>query len=125
LLPRLHRGTIAIAAVLAAALAAFAASAALAGTPTRTARSCTPPKYPGVGYFTTLSVKGVSCSTGKKLVLAYYRCRLKHGKAGKCHSTVMGFKCTEKRNSIPTEIDARVTCRRDSAKVVHTYQQDL
>ena len=33
--------------------------------------------------------------------------------------------CHEKRNSIPTEIEARVTCTRGSATVVHTYQQDL
>jgi hypothetical protein len=126
LLLGLHRRvrSIWVAAFFAVALMAFAASAALAGTPTRTARSCTPPKYPGVGYFTTLTVKGTSCATGKKLVLAYYRCRIRNGKAGRCHSTVLGYTCHEKRNTIPTEIDARVTCRRHTATVVHTYQQD-
>lgn len=88
------------------------------------ARTCSVPKYPGLGYFTSLSVSGTSCSTGDKLVFAYYRCRLRHGKAGTCHSTVLGFSCREQRNSIPTEIEARVTCRKGSETVVHTYQQD-
>jgi hypothetical protein len=38
---------------------------------------------------------------------------------------VLGFKCSERRNSIPTEIDGRVTCRRRHELVVHTYQQNL
>jgi hypothetical protein len=89
------------------------------------ATNCPPPKYPGTGYFSSLSVSGTSCSTGRKLVVSYYRCRLKHGAAGKCTGTVEGFTCSEKRESIPTEIDARVTCHRHKATVVHTYQQDL
>jgi hypothetical protein len=88
------------------------------------ARSCSLPKYPGLGYFTSLSVSGTSCATGDKVMFAYYRCRLRRGKAGTCHSSVLGYTCHEQRNSIPTEIDARVTCRRGSAIVTHTYQQD-
>ena len=47
-------------------------------------------------------------------VVAYYKCRTKNGTrpAGRCTTTVRGFRCTEKRESIATEIDARVTCRR-------------
>jgi hypothetical protein len=100
-------------------------STAAVGSSARATRICTPPKYPGVGYFTTLSVKGVSCTTGKKLVLAYYRCRVRSGRAGHCRREVLGFSCREKRNTIPTEIDARVTCRRHGTQtVIHTYQQD-
>lgn len=96
-------------------------SSALAGT----ARTCSTPKYPGVGYFTSLRVTAVGCATGRKLVVAYYRCRLQHGgKAGRCPGGVMHYRCTEKRNTIPTEIDARVTCRRGARRIVHTYQQD-
>jgi hypothetical protein len=101
------------------------AATAMAGTSARSAATCTPPKYPGVGYFTTLSVSHTSCATGRKVVLAYYHCRLKHGRAGHCTSKVLGYKCTEKRNSIPTEIDARVVCKLGSRSVTHTYQQDL
>jgi hypothetical protein len=89
------------------------------------ARTCSPPRYPGLGYFTSLSVSGVSCTTGSKVALAYYHCRTRHGAAGRCYSTVLGFSCSEKRNSIPTEIDARVTCRHQHQTVTHTYQQDI
>lgn len=89
----------------------------------RAARSCTPPKYPGLGYFTSLDVTRVTCATGKKVALAYYRCRTKHGRAGRCTSRVLGYRCTERRNAIPTEYNARVTCKNGSRKVVHTYQQ--
>jgi hypothetical protein len=107
-----------------AALVLTAASAA-SGARASAASRCTPPKYPGHGYFSSLSVSGTSCSTGRQLVLAFYRCRLKHGAAGRCRSTVLGFSCSERRQSIPTELDARVTCRRHRATVTHTYQQDL
>jgi hypothetical protein len=114
------------------ALLATAAAAALvsASTPVsassvaRSARSCSVPKYPGSGYFTSLSVTNTDCTTGKKLAVAYYHCRTHSGRAGRCHKTVMGFHCHEKRNSIPTEIDGRVTCKRGKATVVHTYQQN-
>jgi hypothetical protein len=89
------------------------------------ARTCSPPTYPGLGYFTSLSVSGVSCATGRKVALAYYHCRTRHGAAGRCYSTVLGFSCSEKRNSIPTEIEARVTCRHQHQTVTHTYQQDI
>jgi len=95
-----------------------------AGPSATTARTCSVPKYPGLGYFTSLSVSGTNCSTGDKVAFAYYHCRLQHGKAGTCHSTVLGFGCREQRNSIPTEIEARVICRKGGATVVHTYQQD-
>jgi hypothetical protein len=89
------------------------------------AGSCPPPKYPGSGYFTSLSVKNTSCSTGSRVAVAYYRCRLRHGKAGRCSGGVLGFSCSERRVSISTEIDARVTCRHSKEEVVHTYQQNL
>ena len=88
------------------------------------AATCTPPKYPGSGYFTSLKVTRTSCATGRKLELAYYHCRLRHGVKGRCTSRVMGYRCKEVRNSIPTEIDARVTCTDGSRKIVHTYQQN-
>lgn len=101
------------------------ATSAMAGQSARAAKTCTPPKYPGHGYFTTMSVKNVTCATGKKVVLAHYRCRVKKGRAGRCTSKPLGYKCTEQRMSIPTEIDGRVVCRRGSRNVTYTYQQDL
>lgn len=117
-----------LALVAAAAVPFVAAGPAPAGAAqplAQAARSCSTPKYPGVGYFTSLSVRHVSCGTGRKLMLKYYRCRIKHGKAGRCTSRVMRYRCHERRQSIPTEIDARVTCKRGHRVVVHTYQQDL
>jgi hypothetical protein len=89
------------------------------------AQVCATPKYPGAGYFTSLSVKRVSCSTGRSVARAYYRCRTRTGPAGRCRRRVLGYRCRERRNAIPTEIDARVTCRRGARRVVHTYQQDV
>lgn len=116
---RLAIGGLAAAAAL---LVAATPGGAAAGS---AARTCKPPAYPGSGYFTSLSVKRTTCRTGKKLALAYYRCRTENGKAGRCNRRVMRFRCTEERNSIATEIDARVRCKRGGKRVVHTYQQNI
>jgi len=113
----------ALIATLLLAAGAYATGDAHAET-ARAARTCTTPRYPGLGYFTSLTVTDTSCKTGTELVFAYYRCRTRDGKAGTCHGTVLGFSCREQRDSIPTEIDARVTCHRREETVVHTYQQD-
>ncbi len=114
-----------IAAIAGTTTAMLAAGAPASGQPAAAiARTCTAPKYPGLGYFTSLTVSGTSCATGSKVAIAYYHCRTRSGLAGTCHSPVLGFTCHEQRNSIPTEIEARVTCRKGSATVVHTYQQD-
>lgn len=112
--------------LLAALIFPAAAAASADGSPTATAaRSCSSPKYPGSGYFTSLSVTGVSCSTGKKVALGYYKCRVRAGGAkGACRKRVRDFKCSERRTSIPTQINALVTCKRGSKRVVHSYQQD-
>jgi hypothetical protein len=125
--PRSHRRTWSIAALACLALAGvFAAGTSVASPPVAHASTtCSPPRYPGTGYFTSLTVSGVGCSTGKKLALAYYRCRLRHGKKGVCRSRVLGYSCHETRHSISTEIDARVTCKLGRRTIVHTYQQNL
>jgi hypothetical protein len=112
------------------ALAALAVAESGATTQIqRSARSCTPPKYPGSGYFTgKIRATNVSCAYAKRFVVAYYKCRTRSGKspAGRCRARVQGFKCVERpRNQIDTEIDARVTCNRGTQRVVHTYQQNL
>jgi len=89
------------------------------------ARTCTPPHYPSVGYFDSIAVTGTTCATGSRFVLAYYRCRTRSGLAGRCASRVLGFRCTETRRSIPTEIDARDTCKRGHARIVSVWQQDI
>src|SRR5215210_4048176 len=111
---------------LACAAPLLLAGTAMAG-PTvdaQSARTCSPPSYPGSGYFTSLRVRHVSCRTGRRVTLAHYRCRTKSGRAGRCHHRVLRYRCSEHRQSIPTEIDGRVTCRRGGRTVVYTYQQD-
>jgi hypothetical protein len=110
-------------ACLAAAAPIAAATAQPAAPAAHAAATCSPPKYPGQGYFTSLKVAHVSCATGRKVTLAHYRCRTKHGIRGRCAS-VLGYHCTEYRQSIPTEIDSRVTCKRGTRRVVYTYQQN-
>jgi len=99
---------------------------ALAGTGSASAATCVPPKYPGAGYFTTkIRTTNVSCTYAKRFVVSHYRCRIRNGGVdGRCRS-VLGWRCTESRDAIPTEINARVTCRRGTQKIVHTYQQNI
>jgi hypothetical protein len=107
-----------------AAVLALGATVAGARPVAHASRSCSPPKYPGQGYFTSLQVSRVSCATGKKVTLAHYRCRTKHGRKGRCGS-VLHYRCTESRRTIPTEYTSRVTCKNGSRKVVYTYEQFL
>lgn len=113
--------------VLLLAVCVCAAGAAIAASPASAAaatRACSAPKYPGSGYFTSLRVTSTSCTTGKRIALGYYRCRVKGGRSGRCRSRVSGYRCIERRQSISTEFNARVTCKRGSRRVVHTYQQN-
>ena len=104
-------------------LAGVLAAAALAPA-SASASTCSAPAYPGSGYFTSLKTKHVCCKTGRKVTLAHYRCRTEHGKKGRCTRKVLGYRCSEKRNAIPTEINSRVTCKKGTRRVIYTYQQN-
>ncbi len=93
-----------------------------AGAATRS-KNCSPPKYPGSGYFTSMRIAGGSCGRAKKVVLAHYKCRTRHGRKGKC-GRIGGYRCSEKRRRASTEFDAVVTCRKHRVKVVYSYQQN-
>jgi hypothetical protein len=112
-------------ALLSVVVALTVAAGASASPIASAAKTCTPPKYPGSGYFTSLSVTGTSCSTGGKVAKAWYKCRVAHGLKGRCTKKVEGYSCTEKRKSIATEINATVSCKKGSARVKHSYQQNL
>jgi hypothetical protein len=105
--------------IVAAVLAAVAFTAAPAS-----AATCTPPAYPGNGSITSLSVTKVSCTTGKKVALAYYKCRTKTGPTGRCVSKVLGYACIEQRTTTAAGINAKVTCKNKKKRVVHAYQQN-
>ena len=106
------------------AVACIAAIFVIAAPATAAARSCSAPAYPGSGYFTSLKVSHVGCKAGRTVTLAHYRCRTEHGKKGRCKRRVHGYRCSERRNSIPTEINSRVTCKKGAKRVVYTYQQN-
>jgi hypothetical protein len=104
-------------------LAGLLAAAALVPS-TAAAATCSPPSYPGSGYFLSLKTKNVGCKTGKRVLRAHYNCRIEHGKKGKCKRKVLGYRCTEKRESISTEFNSRVTCKKGTKRVVYAYQQN-
>lgn len=104
-----------------ATAAASERSTALAAGSTR---SCQAPRYPGSGYFTTLRVARASCSTGSGVALSHYRCRIRRGARGTCRSRVRGYRCTERRRSVSTELNSIVTCRWGDRRVVVGYQQN-
>ena len=112
-------------ALLSVVVALTVAAGASASHVASASATCTPPKYPGSGYFTALSVTRTSCSTGSKVAKAWYKCRTAHGPSGRCTKKVEGYSCTEKRKSIATEINATVSCKKGSARVKHSYQQNL
>ena len=100
------------------------AALAVAAPGTASAKTCSTPDYPGSGYFTSLSVKNTTCAKGRAVALAHYRCRTETGRKGRCSRRVKGFRCTEKRQSIPSQFDSRVTCIDGGKRVVFTYQQN-
>lgn len=110
-------------------LAAAAACAALAlpafGAAPASAATCGGlGKYPGDGYFTSLKVTNISCAGGKDVMRGHYQCRIKNGKRGRCPS-FNGWSCTERRQAIATEYNARVICKKSGRTVNYTYQQNL
>lgn len=131
LTPRMLR-VLAVSVCLAFGALAGTSSPAVAATKSCKARDTKYPQANPGGYFTSLKVTGVSCSSGAKLMVSYYKCRRKGGQGieGRCKaSKVNGMKCTESRPSsgrIPgQEYNAKVTCKSGSKKIVHTYQQNL
>ena len=88
------------------------------------AATCKPPKYPGSGYFTSLKATKVSCGEASKVAVAFHKCRTKKSVSGRCSSRVRNYSCSERRTTISTEINGRVTCKKGSRKVELTYQQN-
>jgi hypothetical protein len=123
-----RRSLAALACVAGAAVPALAAAGPAAAAPTASAAAtCSSlPKYPGVGYFTSLKATGLGCTSAKKVMVAHYKCRVKKGKTGTCSKVRSGstYRCTERRVQGTENYNSRVTCKSGSKKVVYTYQQD-
>lgn len=109
---------------------ATAAALALAAVPAQArTRDCDVQRDSGSygpSYVTSLRVTNTTCAAGKKVVRAFHRCRYAHGGVkGRCpkRTSVLGYRCTETRSSIGTQLTGKVTCRRGTRRVVHTYTE--
>lgn len=106
--------------VAAASALALSAPGAAAGDDTVTAAgkcrlSSSQQRNLGPSYVTSLSVRGVSCRTGRSKVKTYHRNR----------GRVRGWSCSRRTLSNSRyQYDARVTCRRGGKRVVWTYTQN-
>ena len=82
-------------------------------------------KY-GPSYITSLKVTNTTCARGKQVVRAFHKCRHAHGgRDGRCPKSARpaGYRCSETRNKIATQLTGKVTCRKGVARVVHTYTE--
>jgi hypothetical protein len=118
--------------VLAALFALVAAGSSAAGSSPRAhaAGKCgfhgTEQQHLGASYVTSLTVRKVSCATGKKVVKAFNKCRHASGGArGRCHHKVMRYSCTEgRRSGISTQYDGSATCKRGARRVHFTFTEN-
>ena len=120
-------------AVLIAAVLAIPASSGAAAT-TTCKLSASKARSLGATYVTYamgrpgFKMRGTSCATGTRVIKAFHTCRHKKGLDGRCTTKPLGYSCRDRRpadESIPTQYTGYVTCKRGSAVVTHTYQQDL
>jgi hypothetical protein len=79
----------------------------------------------GATYVTSLSATQVSCAKAKRVVRGFNACRKSNGgAAGRCTSSVQGFRCSERRGAaIPTQYSSRVSCRSGGRRVRFAYTQ--
>jgi hypothetical protein len=106
-----------------AAVAALCAATMAVSTSAASAKTCDigNSRSYGTTYVTAISVSGVSCSKGKRVIRAFHACR--PGKSGKC-ARASGYRCTERRfNKSRQSYDSDVKCKRGSKRVKHTYTQ--
>ena len=107
------------------ALIAALAVVALAGAGTASARSCSDIRVSG-GYLSNITVRGVSCATGKDVAREHRRKRLRNGVRGRYNGRVNGFRCREgERSSSGDEVAARVRCTRGDKRVTFVYSQNV
>jgi uncharacterized membrane protein len=117
-----------IAAVLAIPAASGAASTATCKLSASKARGLGPTYVTYAEGRAGFKMRGTTCANGTKVIKAFHACR-KHngGTDGRCTTKVLGYSCRDRRpaaEDIPTQFTGYVTCKRGSAVVSHTYQQD-
>ena len=115
-------------ALAAAALAAPAAPASTASPEASASATCSLRGYYrtlGASYVYRLTVRAISCATGRSLVRSYNACRRRNGGAdGRC-SYVRGYSCTEFRRSSRYQFDATASCRSGLRRFVVSYTQNI
>jgi hypothetical protein len=114
-------------AVAAVSLLAAAPGGSAATSLKKCSLSLTTSQHLGATYVTELKVHGVSCSVGKDVVKAFNRCRKEKGVSGRCTHKVKNYSCTDTRpadQSIPTQFNGVVKCKRGTRRVNFGYQQN-
>lgn len=78
----------------------------------------------GASYVTSVKARNVGCSKALNVVKAYHKCRKDNGgRDGRCGG-VKGYSCSEKRESSPSQYNAKAKCEKGDKKVVQTYTQN-
>lgn len=78
----------------------------------------------GTSYVHRLTVRAISCTSGRSLVRSYHACRRRNGGVrGRC-PVVRGYHCTEFRRSSRYQFDATASCRTGLRRFVVSYTQN-
>jgi hypothetical protein len=112
--------------VLSTGLASSASAAATTATASKTCKlTITQQRNSGATYLVSLSVTGVSCSTGLKVEKAFQSCRRTTAGHRTCKKRILRYGCKQTvLDSVKTQYDAQVTCRSGSRMVKFTYTQN-
>ena len=107
-------------------LAALASATGPTATASKTCKlTITQQRNSGATYLVSLSVSGISCSTGLKVEKAFQSCRRTTAGHRTCRKRVLGYSCKQtKIDSVTTQYDAKVTCTSGSRIVRFTYTQN-
>ncbi len=113
--------------MIASAIAVVLSAPAVSSAATTCRLSLKTARSLGPTYVTQLKQSGTSCANAVRVTRAFHACRLKKGRRGRCTTPVLRYTCTDRRptgESIPTQFTGYVTCRRGSARITHSYQQN-
>ena len=125
-----HRGPALVVALLLTALALVAVGAAAPAAQSAATRSCplssSDQDPPGdvPTYNLTLRAKGASCTTAKKVMRAFHKCRAAAGYV--CSKKLLiHWSCTgRKSSSTPVLFYANFTCKWGTRRITSRYQQN-
>lgn len=110
--------------LLLAALSVVAIAALPAGASAATCKLPADGRGLGPTYLLSLKTTKTSCTQGKAVVKAFHACATANGPKGRCTKKVLGYACTERRGAaIPTQFDAKATCRKAAARIDFAYTQ--